>query len=162
MKENKTVIHPNLFNLLNIIYVAFGVFGIFIFALIIFTKCIGSGVFSENDSRPEFLCILFIASIVFVSIPLGKKITICDDVVDYRNWFFKHSKIRVTSETKIKMGLCYPIWGGHPDFIWKISNNRGKEKIKIDAWYFNYKKVNEELSKLTGYKIDYSLAEIKF
>ena len=60
------------------------------------------------------------------------------------------------------MGLCYPKWGGHPDFIWKISNNRGKEKIKIDAWYFNYKKVNEELSKLTGYKIDYSLAEIKF
>ncbi|MBR0154704.1 MAG: hypothetical protein IJM22_01365, partial [Treponema sp.] len=61
---------------------------------------------------PGIALLCLIMGILFLGSPLGKKITICDDIVDYRNWFFKHSKIRVTSETKIKMGCYYPKWGG--------------------------------------------------
>lgn len=157
MKSDKIVIYPNVLNFMNIGAVFMGTASLFLF----FVSLTGIK-FYDDERYPGIALLCLIMGILFLGSPLGKKITVSGNIVEYRNWFFFNSKIQVTEETKIKMGCYYPKWGGQSTLIWKISNKRGKEKIKIDAWYFNYKKVNEELSKLTGYKIDYSLAEIKF
>lgn len=157
MKSDKIVIYPNVLNFMNIGAVFMGTASLFLF----FVSLTGIK-FYDDERYPGIALLCLIMGILFLGSPLGKKITISGNIVEYRNWFFFNSKIQVTEETKIKMGCCYPKWGGHPDFIWKISNNRGKEKIKINASCFNYKRVNAEFEKLAGYKIDYSLAEIKF
>ena len=109
-----------------------------------------------------FLLLLFILGIYFFLSPFGKKIIIFGNFVEYQNYFFFHSKIEVTINTKIKMGRCYPSWNGHPVGIWKISNNHGKEKIKINSDFFDYKYVNSILEKLNGNKIEFSNALIKY
>ena len=101
MKSDKIVIYPNVLNFMNIGAVFMGTASLFLF----FVSLTGIK-FYDDERYPGIALLCLIMGILFLGSPLGKKITICDDVVDYRNWFFKHSKIRVTSETKIKMG-CY-------------------------------------------------------
>ena len=146
MNRNKTIIRPKLKSFTNIFYVLLG-----IFFLASFFCLLG-----------EHFAPIFLFGLLFLFAPLGKKITISGNLVDYQNWFFFHHKIEISAETKIRMGMCCPKWGGQAEFIWKISNHRGKEKIKIHAWYFDYKKVNAEFEKRTGYKINFSLANITF
>jgi len=109
-----------------------------------------------------FLLLLFILGLSLFFLPLGKKIVIFGNIVEYQNYFFFHSKIEITTDTKIKMGSCYPEWGGRPVRIWKISNHHGKEKIKIHSDFFDYKYVNSIFGKLNGKKIEFSNSLIKY
>lgn len=168
MYENKIVIRPKLKSFTNIFYICFGIMTLVVFF------CLLIQFFLAYRKQPAMLdlpiliigfCLYFLGFIVgggFLFAPLGKKITICGKLLEYQNWFFFHHKIKITAESKIRMGECYPAWGAHPELIWKISNHRGKEKVKIHANYFDYKKVNAELENLTGYKIEYSRANITF
>lgn len=150
MNRNKIIIRAKLKSFTNIFYVLLGIFFLVTFFLLL----------REHFSSIFLACDLLLG-FIFLFVPLGKKITISGNLLDYQNWFFFHHKIEISAETKIKMGMCYPKWGAQ-EFIWKISNHRGKEKIKIHAWYFDYKKVNAEFEKLAGYKIEFSLANIRF
>ena len=166
--QNKIIIRAKLKSFTNIFSVCLGVFFLPTIAWLLIKyseECENAGGFPDlafSVGMFIFLFITFSLGCKFFFAPLGKKITICGNDIDYQNFFFFHHKIKITAETKIRMGECYPTWSARPELIWKISNHRGKEKIKIHADYFDYKKVNEEFEKLKGYKIEYSRANIKF
>ena len=168
MEENKIIIYPKFKSFTNMLTIIMGFFyfgGFIYFSIIIFIAL------KVKESLPDFpyliigfgfLFLMLYLGIDFFFGPLSKKITFIGNTVIYQNWFFLHYQIEISPETKIIMGRCYPAIGAHPQGIWKISNHRGKEKIKIHSDFFDYKKVNKELEKLTKYKIVYSNQVIKF
>ena len=164
MNQNKIIFRPKFKSFTNIFSVCLGVFYLAFSFWLLASLCLryvkSDGVFDWSVFILLFVSLIMVCTFLFG--PLGKKITICRNCIDYQNFFFFHHKIAVTSETKIRMGECYPNWGGRPELIWKISNRRGKEKIKIHADYFDYKKVNAEFEKLVGYEIKYTHSNIKF
>ncbi len=168
MKMAKVIIYPKFKNFVCIGSICLGLFSLFAFFYFIIKV---SAALKEMMFLPDwpyliissfFLLILLILGLVFFFAPLGKKITISGNIIEYQNYFFFHSKIEITADTKIKMGSCYPSWGGRPVGIWKISNHHGKEKIKIHSDFFDYKYVNSILEKLNGNKIEFSNALIKY
>lgn len=168
MTKNKIIIRPKLKSFTNIFYICFGIMTLVVFFCLLIQFFLAYRKQSAMLDLPILIigfCFYFLGFVVgggFLFAPLGKKITICGNLLEYQNFFFFHHKIKITAESKIRMCECYPAWGAHPELIWKISNHRGKEKLKIHANYFDYKIVNAELERLTGYKIEYSRANIKF
>lgn len=167
MNENKIIIRPNIKSFTNIFYVSLGIFFLAVFFCLLAKNLVAiaktSAVPASDFMKTSFFLVWsLLFGLVFLFAPLGKKITIRGNLVDYQNWLFFHRKIEISAETKIRMGMCRPKWSARPELIWKISNRRGKEKIRIHAWHFDCKKVNEEFGKLAGHKIDFSLADIKF
>lgn len=142
MNQNKIIFRPKFKSFTNIFSVCLGLFYLAFSFWLLASLCLryvkSDGVFDWSVFILLFVSLIMVCTFLFG--PLGKKITICGNCIDYQNFFFFHHKIAVTSETKIRMGECYPNWGGRPELIWKISNRRGKEKIKIHADYFDYKK----------------------
>ena len=168
MEIKKIIIYPKFKSFMSIGTICLGLFflsGFFYFIIKV------SLVLKEIIFLPDlpyliigtfFLLILLFLGLIFFFASLGKKITIYKNIVEYQNYFFFHSKIEITTDTKIKMGSCYPKWGGRPVGIWKISNHHGKEKIKIHSDFFDYEYVNSILEKLNGNKIEFSNALIKY
>ena len=168
MENNKIVIYPNLKSITSILSILLGLMFLWCFIYLFHKACV---ILIKIEYFPDFPYIimgfLFLITTLFCGTtfffgPLSKKITINGNTVTYQNWFFMHYTIDISPETRIKMGKSYPAIGGHPIGIWKISNHRGKEKIKIHSDYFDYKKVNKEFEKLTKYKIESSNQLIKF
>ena len=156
MRITKVIICPKLKSFVCIDSICLGLFFLsgFFYLIIKITAVLKEMMF--------FLLLLFILGLSLFFSPLGKKIVIFENIVEYQNYFFFHSKIEITTDIKIKMGSCYLEWGGRPVRIWKISNHHGKEKIKIHSDFFDYKYVNSIFGKLNGKKIEFSNSLIKY
>ena len=168
MENSKIIIYPKFKSFGCISCILLGLFFLSVFSYSLIKTII---TLKEMQLLPDlpyliigsfFLLILFFFGLGFFFAPLGRKITISGNLIEYQNYFFFHSKIEITTNTKIKMGSCYPEWGGHPVGVWKISNHHGKEKIKIHSDFFDYKYVNSILEKLNRNKIEFSNALIKY
>ncbi len=92
MTQNKTIIRPKVKSFTNIFYVLIGIFFLVAFFLLL-----------REHFSSIFLAWDFLLGFIFLFSPLGKKITISGNLVDYQNWFFFHHKIEISAETKIKM-----------------------------------------------------------
>ena len=168
MEVKKIIIYPKFKSFTSICYICLGIMFLSFFLYFILKISLALRKMSFLPDWPYliigslFLLIVLLMGLGFFFAPLSKKIKISGNIIEYQNYFFLHSKIEITENTKIKMGSCYPSLGGRPVNIWKISNHHGKEKIKIHSDFFDYKYVNSIFEKLNGKQIEFSTALIKF